>query len=645
MLESEKVYARNARIALSCCETRDIVASLRMIEKKDAVALAQPVPTARIRAVTEPTVSGTPPSTLTAYWRLQTGTWSDWFWVWLCNNIRYLPIYAIPLLTGYLIDRIDPANPALVFDPLPWILAATAAMCAANVVSTTIARTILSRISRSLTAGLRRSLIRRINRLTFAYHDRAQQGALQNKFTLDMGRLEGFQSFLAESILMHGTVTVVVLGIIAWTNPLLLLVISLTVPLNIAVAKLLWRRIKTSNHDFREAETSFMANLNETLTGLRISRAHATEDFSEERLSRAAGEVAVKGMRLDFVNTLFGSSAWAVSTFLNMTVLGLGVWMAVMQPFQLGPFTIERITIGELTVLMSYYGIIAGCLGSIINGLPTLAAAGDAIQSLSQLYLEEDEEQNFGKASLSAIRGEVTLRGVRFTYPQADRHSLDGLDLTLPKGTSLALVGPSGSGKSTIASLVLGFYQPQEGSVAIDGQDLATLDRRSLRRQVGVVSQDVVLFQDTVLGNIAWGDYQPDEQRAREAARRANALEFIERMPGGFQHLLGDRGGGLSGGQRQRLAIARALYRDPRLLILDEATSALDPESERLVQQALDELMRGRSTLIIAHRLSTVRNADSIAVIKNGRVVEQGRFAELIDANGEFSRLAHGQLA
>ena len=615
----------------------------------DLARYAPPVPSARIQSITKPTAAGKPPSTVLAYCRLQNGTVASWIAIWAMQNLRYLPVYAIPLITGWLIDHIDPANPQRALGPLPLALAATMAMCAGNVAATTGARMILSRINRTLSAGLRSSLIRRINRLTFAFHDRAQQGALQNKFTLDMGRLEGFQTFIAESILMYGTVTIVTMIIVALYNPLLLTVIALTVPFNLLIARALWKRIKASNEQYRKAESAFMANLNETLTGLRISRAHATEEFSEHRLSLAAGTVAKEGMRLDFVNTLFGSSSWAISTFLNMFVLGLGVWLAVSGDHQLvflgHSWHITHITIGELTILMTYYGIIAGAVGNILGGLPSMAAADDAIKSLSHLYAEEDEENNTGKISVPHVRGDVPLSQVRFLSPTADRHSLDGLDLTLPAGTSLALVGPSGSGKSTIASLILGFYEPESGAILIDGKDLRTLDRRSLRRHVGVVSQDVVLFQDTLLGNIAWGDRTPDRARAITAAKRANAFEFIERFPGGIDHVLGDRGGGLSGGQRQRLAIARALYRDPQLLILDEATSALDPESERLVQQALDELMRGRTTLIIAHRLSTVRNANRIAVIKDGRVVESGGFDELMAQDGAFRRLAHGQLS
>jgi ATP-binding cassette subfamily B protein len=310
------------------------------------------------------------------------------------------------------------------------------------------------------------------------------------------------------------------------------------------------------------------------------------------------------------------------------------------------PLHIPRLSVGDLTVLVSYYVIVAAAMSQILGSYSALSAARDAVDSLAQLWDEEQEEEaDDGKRPLARLAGEVELRGVAFAYAHDDRRALDGLDLHVPAGSSLALVGASGSGKSTIASLVLGFYRPQSGAVLIDGQDLRLLDRRSVRRQMGVVSQDVVLFRDSVLDNIAWGERVPDLERARAAARRANALDFIEALPGGFQHELGDRGAGLSGGQRQRLAIARALYRDPRILVLDEATSALDPESERLVQAALEELMRGRTTLIIAHRLSTVRQAGRIAVLDHGRVVESGTFAELMARDGAFRRLAQGQLA
>jgi ATP-binding cassette subfamily B protein len=591
-------------------------------------------------------------STLAVYFSLQQGRWWEWLTIWLLQNARFAPVYLLPLLTGHLIDRVTgpAAQPTsdLIRD-LGWALLATVGLCVVTVASNTYGRIMLSRISRTLTASLRCALIRRVNKIDLAYHDRSETGSLQTKFTLDMHRLEGVESFLADGLLMYGTVVVVMLAIIAWNNLLVFVVLAVAVPLNVLLARAFWGRITGLNAEYREAETGFLAKLNEALDGLRLTRAHATERFVEERIARAASKVASKGMRLDLMSNLFGSGSWAISTFLNMCVIGLGVWLIASGPqhFVLAgqKFDLPAMTIGAFTVLLSYYGTISGAIGALLANLPAVSAANDAITSLSQLYEAEGEQSSRHRQPLPILHGDVTLARVGFNYPGADSHCLADIDLRLPARTSLALVGPSGGGKSTIASLILGFYEPTQGQILIDNVDLRALDRRSYRKQVGVVSQDVVLFHDSILANIAWGDRRPDHQRARRAAERAQALEFIERLPGGLLHVLGDHGIGLSGGQRQRLAIARALYRDPRLLILDEATSALDSESERLVQQALDEVRRDRTTLIIAHRLSTIRKADTIAVIKDGRVVESGTFTALMERNGVFTQLAAGQLA
>jgi ATP-binding cassette subfamily B protein len=605
------------------------------------------IPSLQIKSTVGPAAAGKM-STLRFYLSLQTGRWWEWVLVWVLQNVRYCPVYILPFLTGFLIDRIDRHDPAAALRHIPWIMGVTVVLCAVTVAANTGARAILSRLGRSLTAGLRAALFRRMNRMEFSFHDRAHLGALQSKFTLDTGRLEGYQTFFAESLLMYGTVVVVMLGIIAWKNPILLLVLLVAVPLNLMLVRLFWNRIRALNEDYCHAETSFMSRLTEVLQGLRLIRAHANEQFAERRLAESAGEVAAKAIRLDLMNNLFGSGGWAVSTLLNMGVAALGIWLAVGGSPSVSlfghPLAFPPITLGEFTILVSYYGIIAGAMATILGGMPAVAAAHDAIRSLSQLFNEEDEEANRHKRRIERVNGEVVFDGVRFAYPGADAACLVGIDLRIEPGSTLALVGSSGSGKSTIASLLLGFYRPQAGRILVDGCDLEEMDKRTLRHHIGTVSQEVVLFHDSILNNIAWGDATPDRARVVDAARRANAADFIERLPGGFDHVLADRGGGLSGGQRQRLAIARALYRDPRLLILDEATSALDHESERQVQAALEEVRRGRTTLVIAHRLSTVRSADRICVLAGGRVVEAGTFDELMDRDGHFRRLAKGQL-
>lgn len=555
--------------------------------------------------------------------------------VWTLINLRNSPVWIFPLLIGHVFDLLSsPERRASVMGDLWWVMTVSFLLCVMNVITCVGERRLRSIQGRALAAALRRSLVRRLHKLTFAFHDRAQAGILQNKFLLDIGRLEAMQNYLAECILMQGTTIIVTLVIVAMYNPWFVLVLGLIVPANLITAHLLWPPMRRTSEAFRVAESGFVATLSEALHGVRVTRAHAVEDYAEKRLESAARKVATSGVRVDVTHAFFGSTGWAVGSLLNMAVIGVGAWLCVR----------DEISYGALFIFWSYYGIISGAVSAIIYGMPTVAGASDALQSLSELYDSESEERNDGKPALTAVQGEVRLNGVHFRYAGSQRHSLSGVDLHIPVGTSLALVGPSGSGKSTIASLILGFYDPEQGSVAIDGKDLREIDRRTVRKHVGVVSQDVVLFHDSVAGNIAWGDANPDAKRVEEAAVRANADEFIRQLPNGYQTVLGDRGMGLSGGQRQRLAIARALYRDPKLLILDEATSALDPESERLVQQALEVLMQGRSTLIIAHRLSTVRNAHRIAVLDEGRVVEAGTYDELMTKQGAFFRLANGQL-
>ena len=555
--------------------------------------------------------------------------------VWFLQTLRKAPELTFPILFGYVFDQLASIEGrARIMDNLWWVMLVSGLLCLLNVIATVGQDRLRSIQRRALTATLRRSLVRRLYRLTFSFHDRSQAGVLQNKFLLDIGRLEAVQNYLADSILAGGTAIVVMLAVMGWINPWFPLVLVLAVPANLLVAHLLWPPMRKRNEDYRIAESGFVSYLTEALHGVRLTRAHAVEDFAEQRLEAAARKVAIAGVRVDITNSFFGSTGWAVNSLLNMVVVGVGAWLCAS----------SAISPGTLFIFWSYYLMVAGIMAGLVQGMPTIASASDALQSLSELYVSDSEERNTGKPAVTEVHGEVHLRGVKFMYPGSARHSLQGIDLHIPVGTSLALVGASGSGKSTAASLILGFYDPSEGVVEIDGNDLRTIDRRSVRKHVGMVSQDVVLFQDTIAANIAWGDAKPDVARVKAAAVRANADSFISVLSEGYDTLLGDRGLGLSGGQRQRLAIARALYRDPKLLVLDEATSALDPESEQQVQRALEELMKGRTTLIIAHRLSTVRNADRIAVLDEGKVVETGTYAELMERKGAFFRLANGQI-
>ncbi|PWH15522.1 MAG: ABC transporter, partial [Anaerolineae bacterium] len=277
--------------------------------------------------------------------------------------------------------------------------------------------------------------------------------------------------------------------------------------------------------------------------------------------------------------------------------------------------------------------------------MPPISKGMESIRSVGEVLKAPDLEQNEGKLPVEAVRGEFRFENVSFHYPDTEVSAITDFSLDVPVGQNVAFVGPSGAGKSTILNLVIGFIRPTAGRILLDGRDMNTLDLRTYRRFVSVVPQESILFEGTVRDNITYGLSNVPDSLVEAALRDSNAWDFVQEMPYGLETHIGERGAKLSGGQKQRLAIARALIRNPRVLILDEATSALDTESEALIQQALARLMRGRTTFIVAHRLSTIRNADKIVVLRQGRIVETGTHEELLRRGGAYASLQSPQAA
>jgi ATP-binding cassette subfamily B protein len=269
---------------------------------------------------------------------------------------------------------------------------------------------------------------------------------------------------------------------------------------------------------------------------------------------------------------------------------------------------------------------------------PLISKGLESVRSLGEVLEAPDLEHNAGKAQVDAVRGGVRFERVGFAYPEAERNSVDDFSLDVRPGETIALIGASGAGKSTVVNLVIGFLRPTAGRILLDGVDMESLDLRSYRRFLSVVPQESILFEGTIRDNVTYGLDDVPEHVVRQALADANALEFIDRLPTGLDTVVGERGARLSGGQKQRLAIARALIRDPRVLVLDEATSALDTKSEALVQQALARLVHGRTVFVVAHRLSTIRNADRIVVMEDGRIAEIGSHDELLRSGGLYAR-------
>ena len=488
-----------------------------------------------------------------------------------------------------------------------------------------------SYVIRRISNTLRISLCRRLQELSIGYHTRVSSGVLQTKVVRDVETIEQMLQQASDGGLGASSALVGGLIIIGYRTPTFLPVILVLVPAAAFVAMKLRSRLRQYNEDFREEVEQLSSRVMEMTSLIPITRGHGLERSAIERMDGTLRRVRNAGQTLDLTNGRFGSLSWIVLNTVGVSCLAGAALIAYYGAFGL--------TAGDVVMLSAFFTTLTGATTGLLNLAPMITKGLESVRSVGEVLQAPDLESNEGKAEVAATRGAFEFRDVSFAYPDADRPSVDHFNLSVRAGETVALVGASGAGKSTVLNLVIGFLRPTGGRIELDGVDMETLDLRTFRRFVSVVPQESVLFEGTIRQNVSYGLDTVSDETIRAALRDANALEFVDQLPAGLDTVVGERGARLSGGQKQRLAIARAVIRDPRVLILDEATSALDTRSEALIQEALQRLMQGRTTFVVAHRLSTIRDADRIVVMDGGQVSQVGTHEALLHAQGAYAQL------
>ncbi len=541
--------------------------------------------------------------------------------------VKQSPVWVIPALTANVVDVVAQHRPLREL----WVVAVIAVVVIAqNLPTHWLYVRALSHAVRTVETGLRMALCRRLQELSITYHRRTSAGVLQAKIVRDVENVVETSRQVMDSGLAAVCTLVGAVAVTAVRVPQFLVVFLLAVP---AAALLTWAmhsRMRARNATFRAQVERMSGRVSEMTHLIPITRAHALEQDELDRVGGALLRVRDAGFRLDVTNGWFGAISWILFQLMSVGCLVGAAWVAWSGRFGL--------TVGDVTMLASYFALLTGAVSALLAIVPLLTKGVESVRSMGEVLTAPDLERNAGKAPVPAVTGEFRFEGVGFTYPEGSEPAVTGLDLCVRAGETVAFVGPSGSGKTTVLNLVIGFLTPSAGRILLDGADMADLDLRQYRRHLAVVPQESILFEGSVRDNVTYGSPDLSDEAVVEALRAANAWDFVAEM-GGLDAVIGERGARLSGGQRQRLAIARALVRDPRVLVLDEATSALDTASERLVQEATARLMTGRTTFVVAHRLSTIRGADRIAVLRAGRLEEIGSHNELMAAGGEYAQL------
>lgn len=540
--------------------------------------------------------------------------------------LKHSPTWIIPIATANIINvvtRQEPNTPRIILINVVALMVVLVLNIPFNYLHTLL----YAKAVRQIECDLRSALVRKMQQLSISYYSRTQSGRLQSKIIRDVEQVQTLSAQIFISVLSIITGLIVSFAVVITRSREVFVFFVLTIPAAVFLVVLFRNRIQQDNRQFRREVEETSAQVMEMVEMIPVTRAHAREDQETARMEAQLHRVAQKGLRLDMVQTYFGSISWVVFQVFQVLCLGFTAWMAFR----------GRIGIGDVTLYQTYFSSIVNQISNLVTLIPIIAKGLESVTSIGDVLREEDVEDNRGKPELTQVQGAIRYEDVRFGY--SGQPILQHFNLDIRPGETIAFVGGSGSGKTTLINLAIGFLHPQEGRVLVDGQDLTKINLSSYRQHISLVPQQSTLFTGTIRENITYGSEEITEERLQQIIHATHLEDVIDHFPKGLDTRISEHGANLSGGQRQRISIARAFVRDPRILVLDEATSALDLASEKQIQSALQELTKGRTTLIVAHRLSTIRNADRIAVIGQGGLLECGSYQELMEKKGAFYQL------
>jgi subfamily B ATP-binding cassette protein MsbA len=536
-----------------------------------------------------------------------------------------------PAVMRLLLDRGFVSKPSLQLWMVP---VAVIGIFVLRGISTFVTTYMMTWVSTRLLSELREQMFRRILDVPASFYARSSVGKVINGMMFETQQIIDMVRNVLTSAIRDTLTVIVLLSFLLWLNWRLTIVALILLPLTAAVVRLTGKRVRRLTAEYLEINAELTQVIEETTRAQQVIKIFGGHQYEHNRFEQRAAKLRRYSMRM--ASTL--AATVPVTQIMAACAVAAVIVIALIQSSR-GEATVGGFVsfITAMLMLLAPLKHLAEVSGPLQRGL----AAAEAVYGL----IDSEPERTTGRTLAQRASGRLDFVGLSFAYPGQSFNALTEINLTIMPGETVAFVGMSGGGKSTLVSLVPDFYPATVGEIRLDGEAIEGISLASLRAQIAMVSQSVVLFDDSVTSNIAYGDATPDIARVRAAAAAAHLNDVIAQLPQGLETPIGDNGSRLSGGQRQRLAIARAIYKNAPILILDEATSALDSESERAVQSALEQLMRDRTTLVIAHRLSTVERADRIVVLSEGRIAEMGTHAELLEKNGVYASLYHLQFS